>query len=120
MVAIWRTRSRNRLFHWQSGFSMYYHRHSNCLTDIQDWLALPMAFWFYRCRHRQSDWLHTHPAESALADFRRIVGLVHAYIIWLTTMHHNYRYSMGKATLQDGGAFACTFRQRRDVWILIL
>ena len=23
MVAIWRTRSRNRLFHWQSGFGMY-------------------------------------------------------------------------------------------------
>ena len=44
MVAIWRTRSRNRLFHWQSGFGMYYHRHSNCLTDIQDWLALPMPF----------------------------------------------------------------------------
>ena len=120
MVAIWRTRSRNRLFHWQSGFGMYYHRHSNCLTDIQDWLTLPMAFWLYRCRHRKSDGLYTHPAESALADFRRIVGLVHAYIIWLATMHYNYWYSMGKATLQDGRAFACTFRQRRDVWILIL
>ena len=45
---------------------------------------------------------------------------VHAYIIWLATMHYNYRYSMGKATLQDGRAFACAIRQRRDVWILIL
>ena len=36
------------------------------------------------------------------------------------TMHYNYRYSMGKATLQNGRTFACTFRQRRDVWILIL
>lgn len=33
------------------GSCMYHHRHSLCNTDIQDWSALPMAFWFYGKRN---------------------------------------------------------------------
>ena len=43
-------RSCHRLFHRKSGSCMYHHRHSLCDTDIQDWPALPMAFWFYSKR----------------------------------------------------------------------
>ena len=38
-------------FHRKSGSCMYHHRHSLCDTDIQDWSALPMAFWCYSKRN---------------------------------------------------------------------
>ncbi len=51
LVALRRSRSCHRLFHRKSGSCMYHHRHSLCDTDIQDWSALPMAFWCYSKRN---------------------------------------------------------------------
>ena len=47
LVALRRSQSCYLLFHRKYSSCMYYHRHSVCNTDIQDWSALPMAFWLY-------------------------------------------------------------------------
>ena len=77
-----------------------------------------MAFWFHIERHGLPDRLHSHPIEFTLADFRRIVGLPHAFVLRFAPMPHAHRHSLGKTAFQDGRTFACTVRQGCGVRIL--
>ena len=79
-------------------------------------IGIPFAFHIER--HGLPDRLHSHPIEFTLADFRRIVGLPHAFVLRFAPMPHAHRHSLGKTAFQDGRAFACTVRQGCRVRIL--
>ncbi len=110
LVVLWRFRSSHRLFHRQLCNGLHHHRHSSCSANIQDWLTLPLAIWVQGKENKKPNRMHPHPSQSDLAYMRRFVGMAHAHLLRLDSLHHYCGHTMGQAALQAGALIS------RSVW----